>query len=837
MMQKKPVDSLFVAGVVSLFLQTLWYVTAHHLVNLGWWGRGNLKEVAGICCATAVMCILVLIWKRDASIKYLALLGLIVLAALAGLPAVTALLLLLSATLSIGDLILKRRSPDYLWSDISLAICVGLVVILTAVSVSVHWRINYPFIYFLALLATCLANIRGLGWHARAMHSRLCDARLHTRFDYVAVVACASLLSLLVFFALMPTVNYDALVTHLWLPEYVRIHGIATFDYQSYVWTLMPLGCDWLYTVALMLGGEKTAKLLDLLLVCLGCIMVAGVYVRHTTERTESFRIGIIIFLFLMSSAIGINESISLYVDNLLLVLYAAVILLLADPPDLMGWRWTVSLGLLLGGAIACKMMGILFAGLCGLAVLIILLRNKGAKAAFQLSWPGLVALLAAGLIPYVYAWSKTGNPVFPFFNAIFASPYYPRVNFQDSRWVDNLYPSLLFDSTFKTNRFIEGSPGGLGFQYWVFLPFALIWVVWHRYRQAVLPLAVALFYIIGILVNEQYLRYLYPIFPLLLLAIAWFVVDVARRGRLAFCAIWFCCACVIVLNMSALPSFYELSSGVNPRVALLDKNRTNFIETYSPIRALTKRVNSDFGEAAHVLLLTDEVGAVGLKGTVLYKNFYNPQLQDQLSHVNSEDDILNIMQMYSVTHVIFSPGSTIPNKQQFVAFLAKYATLTTSMAGDYLYELNVPSIFTHTLLQNGSFKNGLNGWAVWTGTVGTTEAGETLAEQTVIGQNVQLGQSDNYYLSATVSCQGQEGSFHIMVEWRDLKGKTVGTYDEPHYCVDIQEHSFNDVIYAPTDAQNANVVVGNYTPHPVSVSSVLFQSGGLPRMSSTLRP
>ena len=49
----------------------------------------------------------------------------------------------------------------------------------------------------------------------------------------------------------------------------------------------------------------------------------------------------------------------------------------------------------------------------------------------------GLLAgfALTGGYSAYTL-WSKYGNPVFPFYNGIFESPWYPTVNFSDSRFV-----------------------------------------------------------------------------------------------------------------------------------------------------------------------------------------------------------------------------------------------------------------------------------------------------------------------------------------------------------------------------------------------------------------
>ena len=59
-----------------------------------------------------------------------------------------------------------------------------------------------------------------------------------------------------------------------------------------------------------------------------------------------------------------------------------------------------------------------------------------------------LVAIVL-GILPYlpyfIYAYTSTGNPVYWTFNAIFKSPYYPDVNFKDTRWGPQNWKEFIF--------------------------------------------------------------------------------------------------------------------------------------------------------------------------------------------------------------------------------------------------------------------------------------------------------------------------------------------------------------------------------------------------------
>jgi hypothetical protein len=52
----------------------------------------------------------------------------------------------------------------------------------------------------------------------------------------------------------------------------------------------------------------------------------------------------------------------------------------------------------------------------------------------------------------YFVVWKAFGNPIFPYYNAVFKSPYFPNVNLQDKIW----FPTNLFDQLFYPFTFIH---------------------------------------------------------------------------------------------------------------------------------------------------------------------------------------------------------------------------------------------------------------------------------------------------------------------------------------------------------------------------------------------
>jgi len=81
-----------------------------------------------------------------------------------------------------------------------------------------------------------------------------------------------------------------------------------------------------------------------------------------------------------------------------------------------------------------------------------------------HLSFKRFIAAFAAALVPVsiylIYAYAETGNPVFPYFNTIFKSPFFSLYDFKDTRWGPaNLKDTLLwpflsvFDPYYRTSE------------------------------------------------------------------------------------------------------------------------------------------------------------------------------------------------------------------------------------------------------------------------------------------------------------------------------------------------------------------------------------------------
>ena len=101
--------------------------------------------------------------------------------------------------------------------------------------------------------------------------------------------------------------------------------------------------------------------------------------------------------------------------------------------------RRTTALGVLLGLAVALKLTNLVFVLPIGLVALVRWLGPRAerprALAILGAAAAGAVAI-ALPVAPHtLLLLAKTGSPVFPYFNELFASPFYPPIDIKDVRW------------------------------------------------------------------------------------------------------------------------------------------------------------------------------------------------------------------------------------------------------------------------------------------------------------------------------------------------------------------------------------------------------------------
>jgi hypothetical protein len=280
-----------------------------------------------------------------------------------------------------------------------------------------------------------------------------------------------------------------------------------------------------------------------------------------------------------------------------------------------------------------------------------------------------LTAVVASvGCFPYAYAWLETGNPVFPFFNDLFQSPFFPPSSFRDNRWAGNANWSIFYDVTFSSSHFAEVGTGALGLTLIVMVPLAVAALVARPDPRALLCLGIAAVVALVVGSQIQYLRYFYPIFPLLLVAAAPGLMLLLQQ-RYARTLVLVLVIAMMSFNIYKLPAGGWVLFNLDLRAAYDPVIRRQLESTYAPERLANKLINDAAGGTSRVLYMRAPYGGL-LQGEALYPDWYNLKLFGELKDVKTPQQAGQLLRRWAVTHVVGTSGTGDLSKKPLDAYL-----------------------------------------------------------------------------------------------------------------------------------------------------------------------
>ena len=494
-----------------------------------------------------------------------ALVGLVV---FAGPATLASALLLMVAALGLGSLADQDGAPS---ATTSLVVGLGLIAAIVGwlLPVPVHQRWLY-----LSLAAVVIVwRRRPIARQLRAAFESV-DGLASTRPQWtILLVAAVTVASLGLW---LPSLNYDDNAVHLILQSQLRFDGYYHLDVQTQSWAVAPWANNVLHGVAAMLaGGEARAAVASLWLL----LGVAGAWrLARALDASPGTA--------LAAAAVFASQPLTGYFTTAMQVDGASTAILLnlaaltagQDRGRLSG----VAVGAICGLLLALKTSNLLY--MLPLLGWLVAVRPEGQRLRWALI--ALATLLAIGGSSYAYATLVTGNPLFPFFNGFFQSPYYPLENFADPRWRAGISWRSLWDLTFNTVAFGEFYPGAAGFALLALLPAALVDAVRRPASRWLLLWALATGWLVF-----SYLQYLRYIFPALSVLCVLGVVGLARLvDRRVFAGV---VIAVWLANAALMPTTHWIARE-NPWMPLLRDGpdaRNDLVRTFMPERALLERV------------------------------------------------------------------------------------------------------------------------------------------------------------------------------------------------------------------------------------------------------
>jgi hypothetical protein len=629
------------------------------------WSPSGLERLEGLAAVYWAAFAIVTLIRRSWFVPLLICCGLAWGVLAAGLLPFGAIALFLLSSFLLGRLLWKLE-------DALLAVLSGVALWSFLIGLAVYFRVNYAAVYLAAFCLPLIWKPRLTVACLRQVVHGLRPAALPLREQSaLALVGFVALCHWLV--VLKPEVSADGLAMHMVIPAYVAYHHVWPFDVQNFSWAVMPMAGDWCYTACYLIGGEFAARLANFSLLMLLAGLLFQV-VRQWLSLTESL---VLTALFLATPVVQLVTG-SLFIENFQASVLFGGIVALSHFLETRQPRLLYLCSFLLASAAAAKVGS--FAFLVPLSIFLIMAMRKAGRVAVA---AGLLFAVVA-LPPYLNAYLRTGNPIFPFLNGVFHSPY-----FRSSRLIESVNHTPLrwnafYDATFHTARYLESQNGALGFAYFVFFPLALLSIRRTWPRLSWICLIVAACSLVLVFRAQSNVRYIYPALPLCIVAIAGSWSVLRKENRVLY-------RLTLGLGVGlAIASIYLLpASGWYHKDFFLwpwdSQERERYVVQHAPGRMLVEYLNLHHPGLPVLFLVNGQ--SAGLDGRVFLNAWHDDVFFRPLSQVETPQSALSIVANAGIQYIVAPSHERMDELPQLPlrAFVAEYSEPEYEVGGYYV--------------------------------------------------------------------------------------------------------------------------------------------------------
>ncbi|VVP80163.1 hypothetical protein PS938_00603 [Pseudomonas fluorescens] len=683
----------------------------------------------------------------------------------------------------------------------------------TLTGLAAHFPINYPWLYSALLLLPLLfghtytmAFFRELLILIRSTRDSACVTQT------VLDVLISGFACLYILIAFMPEGGYDALAMHLFVPSHLAQMHQWKFDASTYVWAVMPMLVDWIYSFVYMLGGETASRLINSAFALLLAWQVREMTIWAGGSATSS-RWAALIFL---STPLAFAESNSLYIESAWTAFIMggtlAILKVSSFTPDAKERLSHLLLaGAMLGFAMAAKAVTL---SILPVLLVMLLLQYKAwaTQGIVQTLILGSVCLVLAGVTPYVTAWCLTGNPVFPFFNAIFQSPLWPSKNFEPPEvYGKGVTWDTLYRMVFNSSQFIEGGVGAAGFQ-WLLLPTAAVTLFLSGNKKALFIFLISAGAMIMTFHSTAYLRYILPSFALfsVVLALPFSETKVFPRTAGIIAGI------LLILTNTRFIDAGAYLGQIKPSALFSTAGRDAYLTQRMPIRKMVDIVNALNTDNHPVAVFAHPLMA-GLNSEALYQSWYNVKWQSEFNAASSQPELVQLLRYRHVEWLIIDPAHL---HEPQLSMLLSVSTSYAKVANVDLRKLN--DIYYERLLNPDL--SSLGGWNLTSpSTYDAPRKILTVNVKTPATQQVEVTPYQPYKSSVTARCATASTVGRIQTNWIDATGAFITASIETFNCT-AEWATHEMTVVAPLNASAAIVYVAGHTDTPLEFKSLSFR-------------
>lgn len=537
-----------------------------------------------------------------------------------------------------------------------LAPILGLAIFGPVLWALSHASVNTAGVHALLYIGSgliALASLRGTGLSLlKPAGAMLTGVKPDPMVSLLAAPGLISLLSLLSMTGL-PELSSDARSAYLGLFEFLRFNGYWSHDPSLSVWALQPLGGLYLAASNYLMGGQEAVRLSNVAMMMLGlggASLIGGIVSGNRLGAALSFTLAATIPLHLEITA-------EYYYDNAVAAfVIAAALCLIVLARSQRGQEptiWIIALALALAGASASKHTSWITTAIFGsLAALLLLVRHdRPVRSIGTLLGVG-VGVFAILVLPMVLAaYLRTGNPVFPYYNQIFQSPFYPPEQ-HGTPHPGYLNWDIFLRATFDTRAFSSSDiRGGFGVAILLLAPALLLGLSTRTARiTAALCLAFAgVFVLLSAMQND--LRLLWPI-SLVLIATSGGLVGMAfNSGGLVRNALMASLLMIAGLQLALLPAGGHGVPETRIAHALSPAGADPLIRKRTPDTLINAMLDSLPDGAVRRLFLSTWKGPSST--TSLEDGWYSHLVRQRLHSARSEDAMIEALRAMAPDAVI----------------------------------------------------------------------------------------------------------------------------------------------------------------------------------------
>ena len=572
-----------------------------------------------------------------------------------GPQAPLAVAFLMISSCALGSKFIGRGKVQSLTADVC-ATLLGLGIYVMLMLLVVRLPVNYPAGWAVLLAIPIVLDIRGVWRRLTYWTSRLRRISLCSWWERASFALLLFLLAAHWLVALKPETSADGLAMHLAAPMNIAANHALTYRPDRVLWSLMPMGGDWSYTIVYLLGGEYAARILNY-----SMLLIAVALVYAGVRRWVSPALGFLLAASFAASPLVQLVTGSLFVENFLAAMILGMLTAVWLFGDTGDRRFLFLAAFLAGTAAASKYGSLVF--VAAALPFAVAEAARHWKSLGPRPWAvcaaTLLLMVAVAAPTYAIAYYKTGNPIYPFFNRTIHSPLLnPTVEFLDARFHEPFGWSTLYGLTFHTSDYFEGQNGSFGFQYMVLAPLALVAMLAAARRSAMSAAFLALGGGAAIMLSTPNARYLYTCMALLLLPVAALLAWLKSNERWMFRVLVVYLVAATSLNAFFLPSSGFYNKDFCLRLPLSRVEKTRYLKDAAPIRDVIAWYDQHHPDST--VLLTEDSSIAGLTGDFYMNHWHQYPTAEALERAHSLPNVLRLLESWHVAYFIArkpSPG------------------------------------------------------------------------------------------------------------------------------------------------------------------------------------